>query len=88
MNPTMSPEEIDAATCRHIQALLEEGEALGLDGERQCRVCGCTDEAACPDGCEWVEEDLCSNCVEKARWQGGGVANYQPAEKRIEWQYD
>jgi hypothetical protein len=29
-----------------------------------CRVCGCTDEIACDDGCEWVEPDLCSACVE------------------------
>ncbi|MDR2054254.1 MAG: hypothetical protein LBQ10_00045 [Desulfovibrio sp.] len=29
-----------------------------------CRKCGCTDEAACPGGCSWVEKDLCSACVE------------------------
>lgn len=27
-----------------------------------CRVCGCTDERACPGGCWWVEPDLCSDC--------------------------
>lgn len=27
-----------------------------------CRKCGCTDNNACPDGCFWVEEDLCSAC--------------------------
>lgn len=27
-----------------------------------CRVCGCTDESACPTGCWWVEPDLCSRC--------------------------
>jgi len=32
--------------------------------ERECRVCGCTDDWACPEGCWWVEEDLCSACVE------------------------
>lgn len=31
---------------------------------RTCRVCGCTDERACPEGCWWVEEDLCSECAE------------------------
>lgn len=31
-----------------------------------CRVCGCTDRRACPDGCFWVELDLCSSCVEEA----------------------
>jgi len=30
---------------------------------RACRVCGCTDERACPDGCHWVEPNLCSACV-------------------------
>lgn len=30
---------------------------------RECRVCGCTDEEGCPEGCYWVEPDLCSNCV-------------------------
>ena len=29
---------------------------------RTCRVCGCTDEKACPGGCHWVEPDLCSKC--------------------------
>lgn len=28
-----------------------------------CRVCGCTDEHACPGGCYWVEVDLCSVCA-------------------------
>ena len=27
-----------------------------------CRVCGCTEDRACPGGCEWVEADLCSAC--------------------------
>jgi hypothetical protein len=32
---------------------------------RTCRVCGCTDEAACPGGCAWVpgEPDLCTACL-------------------------
>jgi hypothetical protein len=33
---------------------------------RVCRVCGCSEFNACPGGCAWVEEDLCSTCV------GGG----------------
>ena len=27
-----------------------------------CRVCGCSNEDPCEDGCYWVEEDLCSVC--------------------------
>lgn len=30
--------------------------------ERTCRVCGCTDAHGCPNGCFWVDDDLCSNC--------------------------
>jgi hypothetical protein len=33
--------------------------------ERRCRVCGCTDDRACEEGCSWVEADLCSRCVGK-----------------------
>lgn len=33
----------------------------------QCRVCGCTDDVACPGGCSWVDDpdrrgELCSAC--------------------------
>ena len=28
-----------------------------------CRVCGCTDEHACPGGCVWAEPNLCSRCA-------------------------
>lgn len=31
---------------------------------QKCRVCGCTQERACPGGCYWVESDLCSSCVQ------------------------
>jgi hypothetical protein len=36
------------------------------DGIARCRVCGCTEDRACPGGCSWVEDprmgDLCSAC--------------------------
>ena len=31
----------------------------------KCRVCGCTEHQACPGGCYWVEDDLCSACADK-----------------------
>lgn len=34
--------------------------------ELVCRICGCTQNNACQGGCYWVEEDLCSSCVDKA----------------------
>jgi hypothetical protein len=29
----------------------------------RCRVCGCTTRLGCPEGCYWVELDLCSRCA-------------------------
>jgi hypothetical protein len=44
--------------------------ALGI---RTCRVCGCTDNCGCEEGCYWVENDLCSSCIgsesKGKRWQ-------------------
>lgn len=33
-----------------------------MKSQQKCRVCGCTQNRACPGGCHWVEEDLCSSC--------------------------
>lgn len=33
------------------------------ENEQACRVCGCTWTNACPGGCYWVEQDLCSSCA-------------------------
>lgn len=32
-----------------------------------CRVCGCTEDAACPGGCSWADKTktLCSRCAKK-----------------------
>jgi hypothetical protein len=43
------------------EALIEFGQH-GMYQAR-CRECGCTDEAACPGGCEWIEAGLCSRCA-------------------------
>lgn len=53
--------------------LLEE-EDLVCDpiGGASCRVCGCTDDKACPGGCVWAEPDLCSRCYLETQAQGGG----------------
>ena len=34
-----------------------------MNFEGRCRLCGCTDEEACADGCFWAEPDLCSVCA-------------------------
>lgn len=50
---------------------VDAGELIGVPGEvfgmevKACRKCGCTDLHACPEGCYWVEEDLCSACAFK-----------------------
>ena len=36
-------------------------------GQVKCRVCGCTDRHPCNPPCNWVEEGLCSTCLEAAR---------------------
>lgn len=45
----------------------EEREMLATSGlefdEPTCRKCGCSDSLACPDGCHWVQADLCSECA-------------------------
>ncbi len=56
--------EVEAEIERHETAQQECIDAL--DGVRKCRVCGCTDDHACPSGCWWVEANLCSACADKA----------------------
>jgi hypothetical protein len=46
--------------------------------ERTCRICFCTDEAACEGGCQWVPDpedlgDLCSACLPKVAGIAGAV---------------
>lgn len=53
---------INHAPLRNIerQKLFEH---LKNEGIQFCRKCGCTEHAACGDGCYWVEPDLCSACA-------------------------
>jgi hypothetical protein len=30
--------------------------------EAQCRICGCTESEACPGGCGWEQDNVCSSC--------------------------
>jgi hypothetical protein len=36
---------------------------ITTDPAQACRVCGCTWDNACENGCSWVEADLCSGCA-------------------------
>lgn len=59
-NETCTVETIPhCATCM-MKTLIKRAE-----NEHVCRVCGCTQGDACPGGCSWVEEDLCSACAQK-----------------------
>lgn len=47
-----------------------------VPGLRFCRVCGCTDEAACRPPCSWAKDpaggNLCSRCARAFDIPGGG----------------
>ncbi|KAF5051099.1 hypothetical protein DSECCO2_422620 [anaerobic digester metagenome] len=62
--------DIVGLTDEQVQALYGEllneyDYCIKYISNRKCRVCGCTEDNACPGGCYWVEEDLCSECVGK-----------------------
>ena len=61
-----------------MDELIEEVQRL--DAPR-CRICGCTDNNACPGGCYWVEEDLCSQCVETDKLQDAAPELLKALEK-------
>lgn len=46
-------------------------ETEGNPTVRTCRICGCTDDNACEGGCTWVEDDLCSNCINQTTEETG-----------------
>lgn len=50
---------------RNQVAKRDDVEVLGVLAAvvRSCRICGCTELRACPDGCWWVGDRLCSACL-------------------------
>lgn len=46
-----------------LEGLRDADVAAGMPA---CRVCGCTAHAACPGGCYFVQDDLCSACADPA----------------------
>jgi hypothetical protein len=57
------PAKPSLALIRRGNAFLKPGATPKKPAQRACRVCGCTDDRACPGGCWWVEPDLCSACA-------------------------
>lgn len=49
--------------------LLSNDEECIHDGNQKCRVCGCDFFHACPSGCWWIEDDLCSSCDSKISYK-------------------
>lgn len=53
----------DFIMCQNCQKIIAvAGGKCEHCGEEICIVCGCTESAACPNGCEWVRPNLCSDC--------------------------
>ncbi len=60
----------------------EEDDDEDLFDVRTCRICGCTDDFGCPGGCYWVEDDLCSACVDKAYGINGSEGGTEDENQR------
>lgn len=55
-----------AVNVERCERILADGKAQGIVPCGQyCRVCGCTEEDPCDEGCWWIEPDLCSACGAK-----------------------
>lgn len=39
---------------------------LACNRVQRCRVCGCTHNDACENGCAWAARDLCTKCLPRA----------------------
>ena len=61
--------------------LLSNDEECIHDGDQKCRVCGCDFFHACPGGCWWIEDDLCSRCDSKLRYKKIGGFNEENFKK-------
>jgi hypothetical protein len=58
----VKPSEIDKSIERYMLTITE---IKRPKQQQRCRVCGCTQDRACPGGCYWVEPNLCSNCSDR-----------------------
>ena len=56
----------EAMAASVLMQLMIDAKTSGALGQT-CRVCGCTNDRACPGGCRWVEFDLCSACDRKLK---------------------
>lgn len=54
-----------------------------LAGGVCCIVCGCTEDDACPGGCSWAANGLCSACARTLLARAGHDADDEAARKRL-----
>lgn len=56
----------DVVMCRNCGTdVLSKETHCSYCNEQICGSCGCTDSAACAEGCYWMPSGICSVCVEK-----------------------
>jgi len=58
-NTSNLPDEDRRIFNEHLEALVAAEVEM-----RICRECGCTAERGCPEGCFWVDDDMCSECAQ------------------------
>ena len=59
-----SGENQDFIECRNCEKIVAVVDGTCSNcGEEICIVCGCTDSAACLEGCEWSRPNVCSSCA-------------------------
>ena len=88
----MSPNRAQQIANRKItMARRKEREKLRRDWEElhrsstRCRVCGCTEADGCPEGCSWVDDDLCSICASAAEAIAAWIYGARRANKTALW---
>lgn len=58
-------EAVETATPDSVpDQILVALEVPGLEDDRICHACGCSELDPCPEGCWWHDDDLCSRCGE------------------------
>lgn len=64
--PTEIMVEQDIVHCKNCDRVVaitdDDGKRCSDCGELICVRCGCTESAACGDGCDWAADGICTEC--------------------------
>ena len=60
----LGAEDVANGVHRSRDELLDMLDAARVS-RRVCEGCGCTEFNACPNGCHWAKDDLCSRCADR-----------------------